>query len=449
MNEWCHRNLVYPAILRLLGEQEMYSELDRMRQMQWAPAAEVERSQTKKLTTLLNYAARHCRFYQSNLDGLYPVSNQESRDVLKSLPLLSKEDLQTYSSELRAEAKRFRTTLKTTGGSTGQPVSILKDRGATARERAATWMAYGWFGLQPGDRGARFWGSPRAMGRRRLRFAVADIAMNRVRFSAFGVSEADLGDYWRQCLEFKPRYFYGYVSMIESFARHLQTEGLDGSLLNLKAIITTSEVLTQAQRELVEEVFSAPVQNEYGCGEVGPIAYECEAGSMHEMSENVLIEVLDEYGQPVDDGVEGDVVVTDLNNRAMPLLRYRVMDRAIRVGACCCGRGLPVLGEITGRVYDKVIAPDGRFYHGEYFMYLFEDIRDQGHQFDRFRVIQESRTNLIVEVQLQHSNDTKISSLILDVLKQDLSDMEIRIELTTKIDLPESGKLRIVENRST
>jgi phenylacetate-CoA ligase len=140
-------------------------------------------------------------------------------------------------------------------------------------------------------------------------------------------------------------------------------------------------------------------------------------------------------------------VVTDLNNRALPLLRYRIMDRAIRLGECSCGRGFPVLGSIQGRVYDQVVAPDGRFYHGEFFMYLFEDLRDSGAHFERFRVIQTARDRLEVEIQTPDIADGALVDAVADKLARQLDSMHVEVRLVTEIRLPPSGKLRLVENR--
>ena len=116
---------------------------------------------------------------------------------------------------------------KITGGSTGQAVTIVKDRRATACERAAMWLGYGWRGVRMGDRAARFWGSPFASRRRWLTKA-SDAAMHRIRFSAFAFGDADLERYWNACVRFGPDYFHGYVSMLEAFARFVQSRGHDG-----------------------------------------------------------------------------------------------------------------------------------------------------------------------------------------------------------------------------
>ena len=92
------------------------------------------------------------------------------------------------------------------------------------------------------------------------------------------------------------------------------------------------------------------------------------------MSPNLFVEVVDSNGDLVDEGEVGDLVITDLNNRAMPLIRYQVKDRARLGSGCACGRGFPVLREVLGRSYDFLSAPSGRRYHGEYLMYYFEGL---------------------------------------------------------------------------
>ena len=139
--------------------------------------------------------------------------------------------------------------------------------------------------------------------------------------------------------------------------------------------------------------------------------------------------------------------VTDLGNRAVPILRYRIRDRAVRVETCSCGRGFPLLGDVRGRVYDQVKGPDGRFYHGEFFMYLFEDLRDGGLKFERFRVVQDSPRTLLIEVQAALVDCEELAAVVQAKLGSQLPGMDVRVEVVQELQLPASGKLRIVENR--
>lgn len=439
-----HKHLIYPTILRWRGEGAMYAELARLRGIQWDKPEVMRSRQLVRLEAALRYACEFTPYYSGyNFESSDVVNSVEA---LRSITFLTKADLQQNFDALRANPTPSRVHRKTTGGSTGQPVTVLKDARAIAMERAASWMAHGWFGIQIGDRGARFWGSPEAIGRRRLRFALADFAMNRVRMSAFGVTAERLAEYWMRCLVVRPQYLYGYVSMLEQFARFVREGGHNGKRLQLKCIVTTSEALGEPQRRLLEDTFGAPVQDEYGCGEVGPIAYECERGSLHVMSEHVFVELLDDDGREVVVGQEGAVVVTDLNNRAMPLIRYRLEDRAIRGNFCSCGRGFSVIQGIRGRRYDFVQTPDGRAYHGEYFMYVFEDLRDAGLAIGSFRIVQTKPESLWIDVQAPESAAERIRQAIIERVSVPLN-METTVHVMTQIPTSPSGKLRIIENR--
>lgn len=441
VSEKVHRHFIYPAVLAFRGELQTYPLLRRMRAEQWSAPKDLRERQRESLAAALSHARNHSAWYA---DRLGPVTDGDPEQVLRAAPILTKRDLQDSGERIRCSRSGWRVHAKTTGGSTGQPVTVYKDARAIAAERAASWMGYGWYGVEIGDRGARFWGSPPPGSARWRRFVLADLAMNRTRFSAFGVSETDFEDYWRRCLEFRPRYLYGYVSMIESFARHVRSRGYDGRRLNLKTVISTSEILTKPQRDVIGQTFASPVCDEYGCGEVGPIAYECNHGMLHEMAMNLFVELLDTDGREVEPGQEGEVVVTDLRNRAMPLLRYRLEDRAIRGRACPCGRGLPAIESVRGREYDFVHTPDGRRFHGEYFMYLIEDLREAGFDIGRFRVMQESRDRVQLQLAARSSG---LEDRIRNRLQPDLKDMRIDVAFVDEVSLSSSGKLRIIESR--
>ena len=441
-----YKRFLFPAVLALRGEYSMYDVLTRLDGIQWDQTERLLKLQREKLRTILNYGYRHVPYYRQRWDEEPVAAGEDPIRAAQSLPFLTKADIQASSDELVSENRPSRFTKKTTGGSTGEPVTVLKDRSAMAQERAASWLAYSWYGVEIGDIGARFWGSPTEFGIRRFRYALADLAMNRVRFSAFAFGERELEAYWERCLRVRPDYFYGYVSMLTEFARYLRDRGVSGDQLGLKAVITTAESLEEPQRELLRRVFEAPVQNEYGCGEVGPVAYQCPNEKMHVMGTNVFVELVDETGRHVKPGQTGEVVLTDLNNRAMPLIRYRVGDRAVQGQPCDCGRSFPVLERIHGRVYDFVQDTRGRRYHGEYFMYLFEDLRDRGAEVSRFRVTQHSRNELTLELVHPDRLSSEDESYLRDRLDRDMPGMKVSLEYVAEIRRASSGKTRVIRN---
>jgi phenylacetate-CoA ligase len=132
-----------------------------------------------------------------------------------------------------------------------------------------------------------------------------------------------------------------------------------------KGVITSAMILHDWQRRVIEEVFACKVTNRYGCEEVSLIACECERHEgLHVNSDGVFVELVRD-GRPVGPGEPGSVVVTDLTNRAMPMIRYQVGDVASWAGrACSCGRGLPLLERIEGREADYVTTAGGELVSG-------------------------------------------------------------------------------------
>lgn len=444
-HRWFHGRVLYPAIVRARGEARLYPLLREMEAVQWWSEERLLDRQAVKLSGLLDHAVRRSPFY-ARAWGRAGFEEAGIWEQFRELPIIGKSDLQESQEQMAVQPVPRRVTRKTTGGSTGQAVTVLKDRDATAAERAASWLGYGWFGIRPGDLGVRFWGNPVTL-MRRLMYSAADVAMNRRRFSAFAFDDADLERYWRRCQSIRPDYFYGYVSMLEALAQYVVRSGQQRTWPELKAVITTAEVLTPPQRALMTEAFGAPVQNEYGCGEVGAIAYECEGGSLHLITENQVVEVLRPDGEPAQVGETGDVVVTDLNNRAMPLIRYRVGDLAVPGARCACGRGFPVLKRVWGREYDLVVTPDGRRYHGEFFMYLFEDLRADGIPIQQFQVVQVGERNLEVRLVVRDAERSdEIMKSVARAFDLRLAAMHATVLRVDEIAKKRSGKTAVVEN---
>jgi len=395
--------------------------------------------QVRKLKAILDTAHNVVPHYKN---ASYNKDIYEIEDI-QQLPFISKADLRERSADFLSRDKYLWKIVKTTGGSTGQPVTVWKSPGAVTRELAATWRSYQWAGIDIGDRQGRFWGMP-FVKKDRTRAGLIDIVSNRRRVSAFSFSEQDLHRYQAIMRRFKPKYFYGYVSMIAEFANFLKRSGQRADY-DLKAIITTSEVLTPYHRNLIESVFSTKVYNEYGCGEVGTIAFECEYGSMHVMAENVLVEVYDGE-RKCDFGEEGEIVVTELNNYAMPLIRYRLGDHAvISPRPCACRRTLPVLENIYGRAYDTIRNREGRLFHGEYFMYIFEDIQKRGLGVKSFQVRQKDFNDFHIKIVPEEGYGKHTVNLIMEKVRTDFGiDTKIEIELVSQIPREKSGKMRLI-----
>lgn len=443
MNAKLARNVFYRTALLARGEP-VFRLLRRYETSQWWDAKQLGTLQEEALEELLRYAASRTQHYAAaaRAAGLDPTKITGAD--LARLPLLTKVDLVERSAYLRALTLPGTASWKVTGGSTGVAVRLRKNRGATAAEQAASWRSYGWYGIRPGDRQARFWGTP-LTGRTAFRYRTIDFVLNRKRFSAFAFRREDLRGYFERLRAWRPSWVYGYVSMLVQFAGYCLEEDLPLADLGVAAVVSTSEALTSADRILIAQAFGAPVYNEYGCGEVGPIFYECERGTMHLMAENLFAEL-----QPAPTPscpAACRLILTDLHNRATPLVRYDIGDHVVPAPPCACGRGLPAFSEVFGRAYDFVEAPDGTRFHGEFFMYHLEAARDAGIPVRQAQFVQDEPDHVLIRIVPAEGYEAAHGRALATMLTAK-SGGRFRVDVVTATEVPRepSGKLRLIQS---
>lgn len=436
------KHSVYHSIQRLRREP-VGRCLGQFAQTQYYAAEQLAAWQAKRLRETVSHAITSIPYYRrtfayADIDVTDPLTVPQG---FSRLPFLSKAALRHHAAELIARDYRGPLTYKTTGGSTGEAVTIAKDRIAMAHARGAMWRNYSWWGIDIGDRQGRFWGIPIRRSQR-IRYRIVDFLSNRIRLSSFAFSDEDLFLYFRRLDRFKPFYLYGYASMIYEFANFLRRARLRFSV---PLVITTSEVLYPQQKRLIEEVLNCRVFNEYGCGEVGPIASECPEGSLHVMADNLYVEILKDDGTPARCGEVGEVLVTELHSRAMPLIRYRMMDTVEAGGSeCPCGRTLPTIKRVIGRSYDYLVSRSGKRFHGEKVMYLLEHLQDQRMGVRKMQVRQRTASTLKIDLVRDEGFTATTVDIIRRYFTESLGDIHIDVTFVDQIGRDPSGKFRVV-----
>ena len=360
------RHVFFPLSLWRSGETAQLRYLQEFEQTQYLPEAAIRDLQWGRLRTLLEHAYLRCPFYRRRFEnaGLFS-SDLRSLEDLRVLQPLEKRDIQDHGKEMMANDWPAADLIRNqTGGSTGTPVQFYLDRARKCSRGAATLRHNRWAGWEHGDRTAVIWGAPRdkpADGwRSRLR---GWLLGEPLWLDAGSLTERSMDEFHAALLRYRPRAIQAYARSAVLFARYLEVRGLTPH--HPHAIITSAEVLEDDERALLERVFCCRVFNRYGCREVSVIASECEAHrGLHTMAESLYLEIETPTG-PARPGVVGDILVTDLLNFAMPLIRYRIGDvGSWATGMCPCGRGLPRLERIAGRVTDFLIGDDGRMVSG-------------------------------------------------------------------------------------
>lgn len=310
---------------------------------QWKDSDSLEHIQNRKLKTILA-SARKTKYYKNILTS--------SNDfVLEELPIIEKDDIRRdvdsfISSGFRKESLR---TIKTSG-STGTPLRILMDWDCSSYRKALLFFVSTERGRSPfdimalmvshGEYHKPIMSSTAGLYRNLSLHTSADEAES---LSAIRSRGANI--------------LSAYPSTVEMMAR---INGRDKAPMKLKHIACGGEILTPGCRKDIQESFSCPVFNIYNAWEFGSVAWECpEEHSLHVNSGSCILEIVDSKGKPKKSGV-GEVVITGLQNKAMPLLRYRIGDLASWGKECPCGRGLPVLKTLVGRSDDLIILPSGK-----------------------------------------------------------------------------------------
>lgn len=362
--------------------------------------------------------------------GVHP-SDVKSLADLANFPVLTKTDIRTHGPDLRSTAfagQSLRT--KKTSGSTGVPLTILCDEQAIQWKYACTLRADQWSGYRLGQRVAKVWGNPeyQAFGLRgRVMNRVVDRA---VHLDTLHLTPERMEAFVSAIRRHRPGLIFGHAHSIYLLACQLKKLGIDDVRPN--GVVSTAMPLHDWQRTVIESVFGTKPTNRYGCEEVSLIACECPAhNGLHVAAESVFTEV----------EASGHLLVTDLSNFAMPLIRYRIGDVVTATDrTCSCGRGLPLLERIEGRDADYAITPDGALISG---ISLTENFAMHIPGAAQVQIVQESRTHVVVRLVVDDAftdaSRTRIANLVLDTFGP---TMRHDVELVDAIPQEPSGKYR-------
>jgi len=417
--------------LKDLKETQYYSK-EKLLKLQW-----------NKLKKMLDYAWRNVPYYQEvfKKTGIFPQEINNYQDFMK-IPFLTKEKVRENSLTLKSKDYSGKIISYGSSGSTGEPLMLNLSPSLQGSSRAAQYRGFSWYGIKFGERGAKIWGIPLVF-KERYSEKIKDWMMNRNRLSAFNLSKEEMDKFFKKCQRLKIRYLYGYASALYKFSAFLKEKKIDGRILNLKAVISTAEILYDFQREFISSAFGCPLANEYGAAEAGIIAFECPEGSMHITSENVYLEII-KNNKPARLGELGEIVVTTLENFYSPLIRYRLGDLGILTDKKCqCGWTLPLIEIVQGRNNDMVITPDNRYLHSEVFSYINRTLLNSGRGIKEFKIIQESKKNLLVLITKEPNLDEEaISFLKKEIYKYMSREMIITTQLVDEIPREKSGKIR-------
>ena len=400
--------------------------------------------QENRLGFLLRRASRDVPYYRAHWSERRRRGDARSPEYLEHWPVLEKEEIRrnakAFVADDRSPSRMFH---EHTSGTTGKPLDMW-----FSRETVRNWYAVfearwrRWNGISLHDRWAILGGQlVTPVGQRTPPFWVWNAGLRQLYMSSYHLAPGFIPQYLDALKRFRVRYVWGYSSSLFALADGMLRLKLTG--FKPAVAVTNAEPLYAHQRGVITAAFGCPVRETYGMTEIAVAAGECGHGTMHLWPEVGFVEIL-EGETAVPAGESGDLVATGLMNPDMPLVRYRVGDRASRPSAepaCACGRRLPSLSSIEGRSDDVLRTVDGRP------VGRLDTIFKGNLPVREAQIIQDGVDHVTILYVPDESYNAEAGQSIVDRLRARMGEIRVTLEPVGRIPRTANGKFRAVLNK--
>lgn len=429
---------------RLLGRRSFAILAELLDSERW-PADRRQELRMDRLRDVLAAAHEHTPYWRTVMDAhnVRPA-DIHSLDDLRRMPLLTKDTIRTRREDMvwRDEGKRL--TMVRTSGSTNEALPFYTNSNREAHINAARMRGHEWIGVRRGQREMYFWGSPIELSKQDRVKRVRDWLINDGLTNGFEIRAESVPEYFEYWKRWRPKCIFGYPCSFSLMAMMARAQGIDLTELTrygLEVISTTSEMLTDVDRELITKAFGVPVYDSYGLREGGMVGHECEHFTMHCMDEQVILETINPDTLEPTDG-EGELVLTNIVSKVMPVIRYRTGDIVTLSNAPCpCGRTLSSVKISGGRAADFVVTSDGKWVAGYFIIYICRSVPG----IVKFQLIQQEAGRMTVQLVTDGEFPPDGCDRVRVGVEQRLaSDDRITVEQVDDIKPAPSGKYRPV-----
>jgi len=429
---------------RMLGRRT-FAILRELDESQWWPRERIDELRTQRLRAVVQSAWDHAPYWRTIMEqcGFVPGDIRSLAD-LRRFPLLDKEAVRARGEEMVWREEGPRLQLLRTSGSTNEALQFYTTSNREAQINAARIRGHQWVGMQRGEKEMYFWGSPIELSKQDRIKRLRDWLVNDGLTNGFALKPELVPQYVEYWKRWRPKCIFGYPCTLALMAGMASAAGIDLSALRhfgLEMIVTTSEMLTDIDRKAIVDAFGVPVYDSYGLREGGLIGHECDRFTMHCMDEQLVLETIDpETLQPTEG--EGELVLTNIVSKVMPMIRYRTGDIVtLSNEPCPCGRNLSSIRISGGRVADFVVTSDGTWIPGYAFIYICRSVKG----IVKFQVHQQRQGQLRVLLATDgHFPSDGIMQVRQAVQKRLNSSDEVVVELVDDIPPSPSGKYRPV-----
>lgn len=435
------RHFIMPVYEKIKGKNLLHFIDHYQHHLTWSPE-QLEAYQWVELKALLQHAYDNTDYYPKvwAQAGFNSVDDIKSMADFAKLPVVTKSDIAENYQALVAK-NSTKNIKKATGGSTGQPFRFELNIDSNTRREAVMWRGYGWLGAGLGQKTLYLWGAD--IGEttlfKTIKTNLYHRFYNRKMLNSFAMNSNNMADYVNDINSYRPTALVSYVNPLFELARYIIDNKL--SVYSPKTILTGAEPLHSFQREVIEKAFNCNVYDTFGCREFMLMSAECQQHKkLHINSDHLVVETLNEQGDSVTD-TSGDLVITDLYNYGMPLIRYVNGDRATLINQTCgCGNPLPLMSSVDGRKLDIIKTPSGKTIPGELFPHLFKEFTG----IVRFQVKQSKLNELnifiIANKTFSTEDELKISE---EINKYANNELALLFQYVDDIPLTVSGKHRV------
>lgn len=423
------------------------SDYNRLLKSQFQSREDKEEKIFVTLKKLLKHAYDTTHFYHERClkEGIHPEDIKSYKDFSK-LPTVTREDLNDHLDEMISGAfPACEIHRDATGGSTGCRTIFARDNSCLNIKKAAEYRFNSFTGWVPGEKILYYWPAivdftkkKNTLGARIKDNLNRNIFARRISVYAGELNEAALEAHVDVFNKFKPDLIRAFPNSLQLLAEYAKQRNISWRVK--RGIISVGEPLNQSQRDLFRSVFNCDVYNCYVSRETGNIACECEYHKgLHVSDELVYLEIDSKERTDF-----GEIIITDLTNFGMPLIRYRIQDasRCI-VEKCPCGRTLSLIDISAARLNDYLVSPcDGSYISGSSLVHY---LLAEGPKVGRFQLIQKSPDNITLKITEKVANDEKSLTEIKEKIEKILrSKINFQIEVTEQISFLKSGKYQFV-----
>lgn len=427
----------------LLDQLSASYYLLQLKKDQWKDSQQLKKIQFKKLKALIKHAYKYVPYFHK----LFSSLNIKPEDIktledLRKIPLVSKQSIQrNYKDFITRNIYERKLNSRFTSGCTGIPLKIIEDYSLIRSSYTTALTLYPFFecGVRPSDKfvliSAR--SQPMVWPKKYV------ILLGRLPTISIPLFSHEKLVKILRCI--KPDVIWTFPTVLSSLSNQ------DVSGINPRLVITQGGMVTQDFRDFVSKMFGSEVFETYGSIEFAHLAFECNQHcGLHMVTDGTYIEFVDEEGEPVSPGEQGEIIVTGLHNYTMPLIRYRIGDLGIPTDEKCpCGRSWPLIKSIQGRLNDQITLSNGtKITMSNIYPYIYNELKENVFSISQYQIIQETKNKIVFKIIPGKEFDPKI----LERIKNDLEtyfanlkvNLQINMQIVEEIPIERTGKRRIL-----